>query len=112
MKNEPSKFFTWYLLITLLTVIILGIGLSLFGRSAFLDIVSFATIVINVFVVLFLDVLAITFFIQHIKDKKKKKFQYFHIVNVLFALVVTAMLMLFYLNVVAGMMLYLLPFFA
>lgn len=114
MKRRHSvQFFLRFLLLTVLTFIIVSLGLALIsGGGEFGVILGVLMVVINVFFLLFFLVLAFFNLIKHLFDKKRESFDFMYLVNFLFTILITGVFLLFYFVLIAGAMVILLPFIA
>lgn len=111
MYKSPKKFFVRLLLLTLLTLInvVLLVLLSTGGTVGL--VIAVLLTLVNAFFLLFMLVVSVLNIFKYIGDKEKDNFG-FHLLNFLFAFVVTIIFGLFYFTLIAGALIILLPFLA
>ncbi len=111
-KRDSVKFFLRFLLVTVLTFIVVAVGLALVEGGGFGVVIGVLMVVINVFFLLFFLVMAFINLIKHLFDKEREYFDFMHIVNFLFTVLITGVFLFFYFMIIAGAMVILLPFLA
>ena len=111
-KRESVKFFTRFLLISVISIVNIVFCLSIATNGKFFTFLAIFLAILNVFVLVYLAVKSIVMLIKHLADKKKKKFEFLYIVNMLFSLVVTGLYMFFYFILIVAGFVILMPFLA
>ncbi len=112
MKRESTRFFTRFLLLSVLSVLNIAICLSIVTMGTVFSLLAVILAVGNVFFLLYMVVKAIRIFIRHLLDKEKKRFEFLYIINILLSFVVTGLYLFFYFIIIMGVMVVLLPFLA
>lgn len=111
-KRESVQFFTRFLLLTVLSVVNIVICFSIVDNGTFFEILAGFLVIANVFVLLYMVVKSIRIFIRHVFDKKKKRFEFLYLVNIIFSIFVTGLYLFFYFFIIMGVFIVLLPFIA
>lgn len=109
-KRESVRFFTRFLLVSVMSIVNVVVCFSIVSIGTFFTILAVMLAATNVFVLVFLAMKSITMLLKHLLDKKKKKFEFLYIVNILFSVTVTGLYMFFYFIIVVGVFIVLLPF--
>lgn len=109
MYKKPKQFFVRFLLLTLLTLINVVLLVLLSSGGTVGLVIALILTIINGFLLLFMLVVSVINIFRYLGDKERSNLG-FHILNFLFAVVVTLIFGLFYLAIVAGAMIVLLPF--
>ena len=108
-KRKSVKFFTRFLLISVMSIVNITICLSIATNGKFFTILAITLAVANTFILAFMAVKSITMLIKHLFDKEKKRFEFLYIVNVLFSVLVTGLYMFFYFILIVAGFLFLMP---
>ncbi len=109
MYKNPKQFFIRFLLLTLLTLVNVVLLVLLSSGGTVGLIIALLLTIINAFLLVFMLVVSIMNLFRYIGDKERTHLG-FHILNMLFAFAVTIIFGLFYLTLIAGAMIILLPF--
>lgn len=109
-KSKSFKFFIRLLLLTIVTIIGVGISILLTSSGTGGAIAGGLFVVINVFFLLFSLIFAIINLFKHIFDKEKDHFDVLYVINVIFAGIVTSIFLVFYVMILSALFIVLLPF--
>ncbi|MBN2604271.1 MAG: hypothetical protein JXR62_00440 [Bacilli bacterium] len=108
-RRESLQFFYRFLILTIITIIGVGISVLLTSAGTVGVIIGGLFVVVNVFFLLFALVIAFTNLVKHIVDKKKEYFDVMYIVNIIFVVLVTGVFLTFYFMILAGAMILIAP---
>ena len=74
-KRESVKFFTRFLLLSVLSVVNIAVCFSIVHNGRFFEILAGLLAVGNVFVLIYMLVKSIRMFFRHMLDKNRKRFE-------------------------------------
>jgi|LGVE01.1.fsa_nt_gb hypothetical protein len=109
MYKTPKRFFTRFLILTLLSFIIVAVSIALTGGGDFAKIVAVILVVIDYFFLLAMLVIAIINFFKYLFDRSNTNNMIMHSANLVFAILINAMFTFFYIVILAAASLILLP---
>ncbi len=113
MKRESVRFFTRYLLLTVLTVVIVLVSFGLVeSGGTFKIVIAILFTIVNAFTLIYMLIKSIRLFFRHISNKDKKRFELLYIINILFSIFITGLYLFFYFVIIMGAMIVLMPFLA
>ncbi len=113
MYKYPKRFFTRFLLVTLFTIVNIVLLVLFSSGGSFGLYVALILVILNAFLLIAFLLIAIINFFKYLFEKEKKSNDFImHFINLLFALGVTFVFGLFYLFIIAGALVVLLPFLA
>lgn len=111
-KRESVQFFIRYLLLTLLSLINIVICFSIVNSGKFFGILALILIIGNIFLLMYMVVKSIIMFFKHLFSKDKKRFEFLYIFNIMLSTTITGLFLFFYLAIIMGLFIILLPFLA
>ncbi len=112
MYKTPKRFFTRFLILTLISFIIVSLAIALSGGKEFGKVIALILIVIDYFFLLAMLVISVINFIKYLFDRSNTNNLIMHSANLVFALLVNVMFTFFYVALIAAALLFLLPFIA
>ena len=112
MYKTPKRFFTRFLILTLLSFIIVTIAIALSSGGDTAKLFALIFICIDFIGLMGMLVIAIINFFKYLFDRSNTNDMIMHSANLVFALVVNAMFAFFYFAIVSAALLILLPLIA
>lgn len=111
-EKKAVRFFTRFLILSVLSVLNTIISFSLLGNGTFLQIIAGLLAVTNVFLLIYMALKSIVMAFGHLVDKERKRFEFMYLFNIVFSVFVTGLYLFFYFIIIMGVLIILLPFLA
>ena len=111
-RRESVQFFLRFLLLSLLSIINVGICLSIIDNGKFLGLLALVLIIVNSFLLFYMLAKSFRMFFKHLYNKNKKRFEFLYIFNIILSTIITGLYLFFYFILIMGIFVILLPFLA